>query len=99
MNKQKFQEVKEDMRNLLRISNDSDITKNNKDKIDNLIILTAAELIEVAHEGEDFKSEMPCNCAKCDKDEFYKQVHYLATSMSEDLMTSLDTIIASKKNP
>ncbi len=66
MNKEKFQEVKKDLFNLLSISGKSDITKKNREKFDKLIIVTAAELVEVAAEGE--KTEMPCNCCVGDDD-------------------------------
>lgn len=72
MEKDKFQEVKRDLLNLLNVSEQHNITKTNRAEIDGLIVLTAAKLVDVAKETgivetaevadtETKKSEIPCN--------------------------------------
>ena len=57
-----FQEVKQDLKHLLLLAEQSNVSKRNREKLDDLIVDTAAELIEVFVDLQ--KSEMPCNCCR-----------------------------------
>ena len=62
MNKEKFQEIKQDLKHLLLLAEQSNVSERNREKLDDLIVDTAAELIEVFVDLQ--KSEMPCNCCR-----------------------------------
>ena len=106
MNKEKFETAKEKLEKLLAIQQqhkDKTFNKTQADKaiyesLDGLIADAAADLLDAYKEGEDFKSEMPCDCAKCDSEE-YDETERQVAKVFEDLITSLDKIIADKKNP
>ena len=71
MNKEKFEEAKQRLRSIFSKQgnytwngNKTEVDEIILAKFDDLIVDAAADLIDAYEEGEDQKSEMPCNCCK-----------------------------------
>ena len=96
MNKEKFQEIKQDLKHLLLLAEQSNVSKRNREKLDDLIVDTAAELIDVFVDLQ--KSEMPCNCCR-ERDEKIdsRQKMLAAVEAVDAFITAINKLANQKK--